>query len=121
MTKLTLTKTQLRGGIWEGKLSGAGTTEPGLKVSHLGEAIEGLQLTYDGTDDVWRVSLPIPARFISDGVQTFLICDDADNVLTSFTLISGQALAEDMRAEMALLRSELDMLKQSFRRHCNDS
>jgi hypothetical protein len=27
-------------------------------------------------------------------------------------------LAEDIRAEMDLLRAELDLLKQAFRRHC---
>lgn len=120
MTRLTLTKTQLRSGVWEGELTGAGATEPKLTASHLGEVIEGLQVSHDTAHDVWRVTVPIPARLISDGVQTFIICDDQDNVLDSFTLISGQALAEDMRAEIALLRSELDMLKQSFRRHCND-
>jgi hypothetical protein len=120
MTELTLTKTQLRSGIWEGELSGAGETEPNLTVTHLGEAIDGLELTQDAAHDVWRVSVPVPLRLISDGVQTFIISDEQNNTLDSFTLISGRALAEDMRAEIALLRSELDMLKQSFRRHCKE-
>jgi len=38
--------------------------------------------------------------------------------LGSFTVIAGEALGDDIRAEMDLLRAELDMLKRAFRRHC---
>ena len=61
----------------------------------------------------------MPVEAVGDGVQTFLILDmRRDTVLTSFSLLGGEALSEDMRAEMALLRAELDMLKRAFRRHC---
>lgn len=121
MPDLTLTKTRLFAGVWEGELTGAGSDTPSLRVTHLGEQIDGPDLTYHAERDIWQVSVAVPSRLISDGVQTFVISDDQDNVLDSFTLISGDALAEDIRAEVALLRSELDMLKQSFRRHCNES
>lgn len=121
MTDMTLTKTRLFAGVWEGELTGAGKGKPQLKVSHQGNVMDGLTVTHDGEQDVWRVSVPIQPHLISDGVQTFVICDDKDNVLNSFTLLLGEALAEDIRAEMSLLRSELDMLKQSFRRHCNEN
>jgi len=69
--------------------------------------------------DQWFVRVPIPMDRVADGVQTFVITDVAsDSVLNSFALFAGEALAEDMRAEMDLLRAELDMLKQAFRRHC---
>ncbi len=119
MTKMTLTKTRLFAGVWEGELTGAGADQPDLQVTHLGETIDGVTLTHDADQDIWHVSIPIPARLISDGVQTFIISDGQGNVLDSFMLLSGEALAEDIRAEVALLRNELDMLKQSFRRHCN--
>ena len=32
--------------------------------------------------------------------------------------LAGEALAHDIRAEIDLLRAELDMLKRAFRRHC---
>ena len=35
-----------------------------------------------------------------------------------FALMSGDALSYDIRAEVTLLREELDMLKRAFRRHC---
>lgn len=121
MTRQTLTKTRLFGGVWEGELQGAGTAEPVLHVTHLGQPVTGLTSVYDAAEDIWRVSVPVPANLISDGVQTFLICNAEGDVLASFALLSGEALAEDIRAEMDLLRSELDMLKKSFRRHCNES
>ena len=63
--------------------------------------------------------MPIPAERIADGVQAFVIRNTRDDiVLGSFSIVAGDALAEDIRAEMSLLRSELDMLKKAFRRHC---
>ena len=67
----------------------------------------------------WLVQVPVPLEAVGDGVQTFLIVDATiDEVLESFTLISGEALGDDIRAEVELLRAELDMLKRAFRRHC---
>lgn len=63
--------------------------------------------------------MPIPAERIADGVQTFVIRDRrTDQGLASFAIVAGDALAEDIRAEIGLLRAELDMLKKAFRRHC---
>lgn len=67
----------------------------------------------------WTVRVPIPADLISDGVQSFVISDaTTGTTLSSFAIIAGDALAEDIRAEMDLLRAELDLLKRAFRRHC---
>lgn len=41
--------------------------------------------------------------------------------LARFTLVAGQALEEDIRAELNLLRAELDLLKRAFQRHCRES
>ena len=63
--------------------------------------------------------MPIPAEAIADGVQTFVITDQISSErLGYFTLIAGEALGDDMRVEVELLRAELDMLKRAFRRHC---
>jgi len=65
------------------------------------------------------VKVPVPASAISDGVQTFVISDgDTGDVLNTFSILAGDAIGEDMRAEMDLLRAELDLLKRAFRRHC---
>lgn len=119
MTEMTLTKTRLVGGIWEGVLSGAGDETPALRLSHRDLDVAGLTVKRaDGGAD-WYVQVPVPNDLIADGVQTFVISDVASGeVLASFALLSGEALSEDIRAEMDLLRAELDMLKRAFRRHC---
>ena len=74
-----------------------------------------------GTEE-WVLRVPVPADRIADGVQTFLIRDgDSGEVLDSFALLAGEALSQDIRAEMALMRAELDLLKQAFRRHCRET
>lgn len=120
MGALTLTKTRLAHGIWEGMLSGAGQDMPALQVSHQGTLLEAPDLQHDPDQDVWLVSITIPPQLINDGVQTFVISDAQDNTLGSFALMSDEVVDDDLRAEIALLRSELEMLKQSFRRHCSE-
>lgn len=118
MSDLTLTKTRMITGVWEGALTGvSGDATPTLKLTHFGEEVDGLTVTKEA--DQWFVSVPIPLERVADGVQTFVILDARnDAVLNSFALYAGEALAEDIRAEVDLLRAELDMLKQAFRRHC---
>lgn len=121
MSDLTLTKTRLFEGVWEGQLTyeGEGNIQPEIEVTHLGQTIGNVQVTENEAAGHWVVRVPIPAAVIMDGVQTFLIRDKrADVTLDSFALMSGDALGYDIRAEMTLLREELDMLKRAFRRHC---
>lgn len=119
MSMLTLTKTRLFAGVWEGILTGAGKDEPKLRVTHLGVELEGVELKQSKDVKGWLVHVPVPAKVMSDGVQTFLITDaETGATLNSFTLLFGEVLAEDIRAEMGLLREELDLLKSAFRRHC---
>ena len=121
MSDLTLTKIRLRTGVWEGRITG--TTEsgarPDIRVTHLDRPIESVKVTEGGEVDLWNISIPIPTEAVADGVQTFLIIDAVDDTkLGDFTLIAGEAVADDLRAEVELLRAELDMLKRAFRRHC---
>ncbi len=121
MSDLTLTKTKLRSGIWQGVLEGA-EAEPEISVTHLEQEVAGTQMTAGKETNTWLLQVPIPAEAIADGVQTILISDRADHeVLEKITLIAGEALGDDLRAEVDLLRAELDMLKRAFRRHCLDS
>lgn len=118
---MTLTKTRLAAGIWEGVLTGAGADRPQLQVTHEGASVAGLEMTHDPEAGFWAVRVPVPVHLISDGVQTFVISDASGVTLASFALLSGEALAEDIRAEVDLLRAELDLLKRAFRRHCQDT
>lgn len=117
MSDLKLTKTRLLAGSWEGVLTGhSGDEAPDLHLTHQTNPVDGLVVEQVG--DVWHVRAPIPVDLIADGVQVFVITDAQGETLNHFTLISGEALADDIRVEVALLREELDMLKRAFRRHC---
>ncbi|MEN8897013.1 MAG: hypothetical protein ABF248_13150 [Yoonia sp.] len=116
---VTLTKTPLVAGVWEGVFSDVKGTPPDIVVTHLGDAIDGVVVKKAAQSDDWVVHVPVPAELLSDGLQTFVISDvETETVLNSFTILSGEGLSEDIRAEMTLLREELDMLKSAFRRHC---
>lgn len=121
MSDLKLTKTRLFEGVWEGVLERdePGAYTPDVEVTHLLEQVDGVEV-YESEDlKGWVLRVPVPSRMISDGVQTFVIRDKKrDAVLGEFTLLSGEALSYDIRAEMTLLREELDLLKRAFRRHC---
>lgn len=119
MNEMILTKTHLRNGIWEGVLEGVTEGTPQIGVSHLDEEVPGVIVKRDVETGVWYVRVPIPIGMVADGVQTFVIRDlVSGETLNSFALLSGEALAEDIRAETELLREELDLLKRAFRRHC---
>lgn len=119
MIETRLTKTRIRGGLWEGVLSGS-EAKPALEVILLERVIPGV--TVEAVPEragEWAVRVPIPADVLSEGVQTFLIREAGrDETLAHFTIITGVAMEDDMRAEVDLLRQELDMLKRAFRRHC---
>ncbi len=121
MSELTLTKTRLFEGIWEGALrySDVSGPEPKVDVTYLDKPVPNVSVVPTEDDLSWRLRVPIPPESLSDGVQTILISDQASGLLLdSITFISGEALADDLRAEIDLLRAELDMLKRAFRRHC---
>ncbi|MFP4274883.1 MAG: hypothetical protein ACLFRU_07630 [Paracoccaceae bacterium] len=119
MSDLTVTKTRLLGGVWEGVVTGSGAARPAIEVMHLDKPVDGARLTEDAGNGCWVLRVPVPAEAIADGVQTILIRDaETGEALDSFSLIAGEPLAEDIRAEVDLLRAELDMLKRAFRRHC---
>jgi hypothetical protein len=121
MSDFELTKTRLIQGIWEGILTpkSSKNTVPDVHVTHLDHTVADVEVVEDQEAGNWRLRIPVPADAISDGVQTFLIHDTKTNdQLGQFCLIAGEALGDDIRAEMDLLRAELDMLKRAFRRHC---
>ncbi len=119
MAEAVLTRTRIRAGVWEGVLTGAGTT-PRIEALHLGQPVPGLSVVpLSDRAGEHTVRLPIPAELLSDGVQTFVLRDAATTAtLAHFTVVTGVALDDDIRAEVDLLRAELDMLKRAFRRHC---
>ncbi len=121
MSELKLTKTRLFEGVWEGILSyeGKGNYQPEVEVTHLAQPLDGVEIIEKPDQALWVLRVPIPAELIADGIQTFVISDQrTGEMLDSFALMSGDALSYDIRAEVMLLREELDLLKSAFRRHC---
>jgi hypothetical protein len=119
MSDLTLTKTRFLDGVWEGLVLQTVGSDlmPSIAVTHQDRSVEGIELT--ASDVGWVLRIPIPSQAIADGVQTLLIVDTAsDQCLDSIIFVAGDPLAEDIRAEIDLLRAELDMLTRAFRRHC---
>ncbi|MDU8929405.1 hypothetical protein RXV86_18580 [Alisedimentitalea sp. MJ-SS2] len=122
MGDMTLGATQMKEGVWEALLRRDREEDhadlPRIGVTLGNAEVEGVEVIPDQQGGyVLRVTVPKYA--ICDGVQTFLITDKVSGEkIGSFTLIAGEALGDDVRAEMDLLRAELDMLKRAFRRHC---
>jgi hypothetical protein len=125
MSKLQLTKTRLVEGVWHGVLTlsdTAASQPPAIAVTHQGTALDGVEVVENRAENHWVVRVPIPAQLISDGLQSFVISNpDTGETLESFAILAGDALADDIRAEIGLLRAELDMLKRAFRRHCAET
>lgn len=118
MAEPILSRTRIRAGLWEGVLSGAeGVT---VEAQFQGAVLPGLiQTAIPDRPGEQAVRLPIPAEILSEGVQTILLRDAVSGLtLTHFTIVTGVPLEQDIRAEIDLLRAELDMLKRAFRRHC---
>ncbi len=121
MTELTLTKTRLFEGVWEGLLTSeqSDIPQPDIQVTFQQMPLADVQLRERKDKKSWLLRVPIPSHLISDGVQTFLIQEKKSSIiLGSFALMTGDILSYDIRSEVAILREELDMLKRALRRHC---
>lgn len=106
---------ELRAGVWTGELVGG--KPDGIWVIHEGRKLEGVTFQAQPDRDSTLIRVPVPAELISDGVQTFVVQNPDGRTLTSFAILAGEVLAHDLRAEIDLLRAELDMLKSAFRKH----
>ena len=110
--------TSLRAGQWHAELITAGSDEPDVSVTHQGDALDGVRIVQTQTAGTWALTVPIPPHLISDGVQTFVLQGTEGETLTHFSIVCGTPLAEDLRAEITLMRAELSLLQKAFRKHC---
>lgn len=122
MSTLTLTPTTFRNAVWQAQLHKKEPGVPEVRVTHLDRDMPNIKVTENATEGHWLLEVPIPTEAICEGVQVFVVTDAADGeTLGQFTLIAGEVLGDDIRAEVELLRAELDMLKRAFRRHCSET
>lgn len=118
---ISLVRTRIAGGVWEGILSGVKGEAPVIEARHSGRIIEGIEVVpLPGKTGQHLVRLPIPAWTLNDGEQTILL-QTGETVLAQVVVIAGERAEDDLRAEVTLLRAELDLLKRAFRRHCAET
>lgn len=107
---------RISGGVWEAVLTAP--EAPLVEVLHGGRTVEGVTVAPAGAGR-FAVRVPIPAWALNDGLQTILV-QAGDERLAVITLVAGEPLDEDLRAEVTLLRAELDLLKRAFQRHVRE-
>ena len=122
MPNFVLTKTRFFEGVWEGIVTvrDGDESDPAIEVLHLGKTLEGVSVDPDeNASDRWNLRISVPATLLSDGVHVFVIQETRSvEKLGAITIVAGEPLEDDIRAEVELLRAELDLMKQAFRRHC---
>jgi len=113
----TLVKVSFQAGRYEGELTAP--EETGIEAVHEGRVIAAGRLVHG--DGSARVSVDLPVEVLSDGVQIVTLRSTVTGaVLDRITLLAGDVLDEDIRAEVTLLREELEMLKRVVRRYVNE-
>ncbi|MGI9370571.1 MAG: hypothetical protein ACR2O2_17210 [Ruegeria sp.] len=115
MSSYKLTTVRFESGIWEAHVSFE--NEPQIEIRHLDVVLDGVEQTK--AQDGWNLRITVPVSVLSEGVHCLVAFDMASGLqLGSLTIIAGEPAADDLRAEVELLRAELDMLKRAFRNHC---
>ncbi len=111
---------RISAGRWQADIVAPSAGEaPAVEVWHQDASLEGVSVGAATAPGRWPVSVPIPAGLLSDGVLSFLVREAATGVVIGhFAIVAGSPLEADLRAEIDLLRAELDLLKKAFRRHC---
>lgn len=107
---------RISSGVWEAVV--ISSEMPAVQALHGGRAVEGVTVAPLG-DGRHAVRVPIPAWAVNEGVQMILVQANAQR-LAVITLVAGEPLDEDLRAEVTLLRAELDLLKRAFQRHVRE-
>lgn len=115
-----LVQVRLQAGRYEGLLTAPKCD--GVEAVHNGKVIAAADVVQDVSQaDRFRVGVDLPVSVLSDGVQVVALRSvQSGHVLGRITLMAGDALDEDIRAELALVRDELEMLKRAFRRHVSE-
>jgi hypothetical protein len=115
---MKLVQGRIAGGVWEGVVQAEAA--PVVEALHEGRVIEGVEVRpIAGKSGQFSLRVPIPAWALNEGVQTFVVQAGGERI-AQFTLVAGQPLDEDIRAEVSLLRAELDLLKRAFQRHVRE-
>ena len=117
MAEWQLERMRLAAGTWEGRLSGPPDgTPPDLVAIWRGAEIAQVR-TLPAGNGVWTVVLTLPSDILSDGLQTLAVGPPGADPLCTDTFAFGDPLAAELHAEVAALRTEIEILRRAFRRH----
>ncbi|EEX11411.1 conserved hypothetical protein [Ruegeria lacuscaerulensis ITI-1157] len=117
MSQAKLSEVRFQNAIWEGFI--ACQSRPQVEARYLDEPLAGVEVAQ--AEGGWTVRAPVPSALLSEGVHGVTIQDaETHETLGAFTVIAGAPAADDLRAEVNLLRAELDMLKRVVRRLHHD-
>ncbi len=124
MSEIVLETGRVQGGRWSGHVR---TDDPSFGEAEIalvlaGEKVAPVHVAPGGESGLWRLEVEIPAALIEEGLRTFTIERDGRTApLASFSILAGAPLAPDIRAELELLRAELELVKRALRRHLRES
>lgn len=106
-------------GCWTGTLQ-ADRQPAALWLVHRGAGVAQARLRAAGPKS-WAVAVDLPGSVIDGGAHGLLLVagdpgKPGAHVLARLTLIAGSVAGEELLAEVAQLRAELDLVKREFRR-----
>ena len=113
--QLEVSNVSLRDGTYSARVKAEDGPAPELSLLHQGAPLPELTVT-DRGHGYWDVACPLPARLLTDGVQTLHLTQGrGESPLHSLAISVGSTLDGDLVAEVALLRDELEIVKHSLR------
>ena len=116
---LRIEPTRFAEGIWWALLnqpSDLKAPPPKINVLLQGRPVRGVRVDPLNMENCYELSVPIPPEAIGSGTYMLLIVEQGSSkVLSRIVLSGGDLNGEDLRAEMAELRAEIDLLKRLFR------
>ncbi len=119
MPEITLIEGRISAGVWRGLVRTTAADAPVIEIRHAGGVLQASLCERAGPSaDLWRIEVPLSADLLDEGARSLLIVNGENGqILLAVTASAGAPLPEDLIAEVATLRAELDMLKSVLRRH----
>jgi len=116
---LCIEPTRFAEGIWRALLSQPSDLKaPPHKIDVLlqGRPIRGVRVDSLNMENCYELSVPIPPEAVGFGTYMPMFVEQGSSkVLSRIVLSGGNLSGEDLRAEMAELCAEIDLLKRLFR------
>ncbi|MRX50629.1 hypothetical protein GI374_09250 [Paracoccus sp. S-4012] len=105
----------LRGGVWQGVWH-APEAPGAVGLIHAGERVGAAEVEPLDAGR-WRITARLPADLLTLGTSCLMLMagEPGTRLIAALPLHVGAGEEPDLRAEMELMRAELDFLKREFR------